>query len=181
MFRSDMLSKLHSEPRLHGLHRFVRAMSSDSSRYSWKDAAGTQHEVLQCEEGEQGDPLMPPMFSLGIHDALAETKDALEDGEELLAFLDDVYAISEPGRTRAVYNTLAEKLATKAGIHVHTVKTRVWNQEGACSPNLEDHGVELARSENRGHTSWFRRLRSRVVRGKGEDRKRSVGRHTHRA
>ena len=47
---------------------------------------------------------MPLLFSLGIHDALAETKDALEDGEELLA-LDDVYAISEPGRTRAVYNT----------------------------------------------------------------------------
>ena len=143
VFRSAMLSKLHSEPRLHGLLPFVRAMYSDPSQYSWRDAAGTQHVILQCEGGEQGDPLMPLLFSLAIHDALAETKDALEDGEELLAFLDDIYAISEPGRTRAVYNTLAEKLATKAGIHLHTGKTRVWNQEGVCLPNLEDLGPDV--------------------------------------
>ena len=149
---------MYSKPRLHGLLPFMRAMYSDPSRYSWRDAAGTQHVIVQCEGGEQGDPLMPLLFTLGIHDALEETKDALEDGEELLAFLDDIYAISEPGRTRAVCNTLAKKLPTKAGIHLHTGKTRVWNQEGVC---------------------WFRRFRSRVVRGEVEERKRFVGRHTH--
>ena len=74
VFRSAMLSKLHSEPHLHGLLPFVRAMYSDTSRYSWRDATGTQHVILQCEGGEQGDPLMLLLFSLGIHDALAETK-----------------------------------------------------------------------------------------------------------
>ena len=168
VFRSAMLSKLHSEPRLHGLLPFVRAMYSDPSRYSWRDAAGTQHVILQCEGGEQGDPLMPLLFSLAIHDALAETKDALENGEELLAFLDDIYAISEPGRTRAVYNKLAEKLATKAGIHLHTGKTRVWNQEGVCPPNLEDLGPDV----------WSSRG-VKILGREVEERKRFMGRHTH--
>ena len=48
-----------------------------------------------------------------------------------------------PGRTRAVYNTLAEKLANKAGILLHTGKTRVWNREGVCLPNFEDLGPDV--------------------------------------
>ena len=45
------------------------------SRYLWRDSAGVQHVILQCEGGEQGDPLMPLFFSLGIHDFLTEIKD----------------------------------------------------------------------------------------------------------
>ena len=62
VFRSAMLSKLHSELRLHGLLPFVRAMFSDPSRYSWRDSAGVQHVILQCEGREQGDPLTASLF-----------------------------------------------------------------------------------------------------------------------
>ena len=177
------VSKRHVvETALHGLRPFVRAMYSDPSRYSWRDAAGTQHVILQCEGGEQGDPLMPFLFSIGIHDALAETKDALEDGEELLAFLDDVYAISEPGRTRTVYKTLAEKLAIKAGIRLHTGKTRVWNQEGVCPPNLEDLGPDVWSSRGvkiLGTPVGSDAFVQELCQGEVEERKRLVGRHTH--
>ena len=49
-------------------------------------------------------------FSLAIHNALNEAKQEMLDGEALLAFLDDVYIVSSPGRARHLYNLVAEKL-----------------------------------------------------------------------
>ena len=57
----------------------------------WKDLDGVQHDVHQHEGGEQGDPLMPLLFSLAIHNALLEVKAGMRPGELLSAFLDDVY------------------------------------------------------------------------------------------
>ena len=47
---------------------------------------------------------MPLLFSLAIHNALDEAKQEMLDGEELFAFLDDVYIVSSPERTRLLYN-----------------------------------------------------------------------------
>ena len=43
--------------------------------------------------GEQGDPLMPLLFAIGIQGALEEVAVSLEPGEQLCAFLDDVCAL----------------------------------------------------------------------------------------
>ena len=80
--------------------------------------------------------------------------------EHLLAFLDDVFIVSEPDRTRSGYNTLGDELSTRAGIHLHAGKTRVWNQEGVCPPGVEELGPE-----NLGYTVGIRRIRARDVRG----------------
>ena len=77
VFRGAMLSKLLSEPALHGLLPFVRAMYSEESHYTWRDDSGNLHDIVQCEGGEQGDPLVPLLFSLGIHDALSEAKNMM--------------------------------------------------------------------------------------------------------
>ena len=45
---------------------------------------------------------MPMLFSLGQHAALVAISERLEDGERLLAFLDDLYVVSTPERTVAV-------------------------------------------------------------------------------
>ena len=45
----------------------------------------------QGEGGEQGDPLMPLSFSLGQHRALVAVNAELQEGEQLMAFLDDVH------------------------------------------------------------------------------------------
>ena len=55
--------------------------------------------IPQGEGGEQGDPLMPLLFSLGQHSAL----DA-EEGERLFAFLDDLYVLCDPGRVAEVHS-----------------------------------------------------------------------------
>ena len=75
---------------------------------------GRRHEVQQCESGEQGDPLMPLLFNLAIHNALKEAKREMLDGEELFAFVDDVYILSSPARTRFLYNLVGEKLSNMA-------------------------------------------------------------------
>ena len=42
----------------------------DHSTYLWEDDVGTVHHIEQGEGGEQGDVLMPLLFSLGQNAAL---------------------------------------------------------------------------------------------------------------
>ena len=83
------------------------------------------HHILQGEGGEQGDPLMPLLFSLGIHDALQATQQGL-GSEHLMAFLDDVYVVTLPSR---VAHSLRRARAAKEAF------------EHASSPR-EDQSVE---------------------------------------
>ena len=98
--RSAMMGKLLRVPRLQGLLPFVRATYGQPTCYKWTDADGVQHDIHQHEGGEQGDPLMPLLFSLAIHDALTEVKAGMALGELLFAFLDDVYVVASPETIR---------------------------------------------------------------------------------
>ena len=49
---------------------FVSAVHGSPSTYLWEDDLGAAHEIQQGEGGEQGDALMPLLFSLGQHRAL---------------------------------------------------------------------------------------------------------------
>ena len=88
------------------------------------------YDIHQHEGGEQGDPLMPLLFSLAIHDALQRVKEGLFPGELLFAFLDDVYVVCSPKRVRAVFDLLARELSEHAVIQLNEGKTRVWNRAG---------------------------------------------------
>ena len=81
---------------------FVRLSYAQPSRYAWLDDAGQERFVEQGEGGEQGDPLMPLLFSLGIHGALQRVQAQLHEGEHLSAYLDDVNAVAEPHRIRPI-------------------------------------------------------------------------------
>ena len=105
--------------------------------------AGQQHLVEQGEGGKQGDPLMPMLFCLGIHDVLERVSTQLRDGEHLFAFLDDVYAIAEPDRIRVIYDLLAEALHEVAGIRLNGGKTRTWNRGGVCPPDMAVLGADV--------------------------------------
>ena len=63
VFRSSVLAKLLEVPGLRPLLPFVRSIYARPSRYVWQDDVGQRHEVHQHEGGEQGDPLMPLLFS----------------------------------------------------------------------------------------------------------------------
>ena len=143
LLRSSFLQKLHTLPSLQGLLPFVRSVHARSITYVWEDGTGARHQIYQAEEGEQGDPLLLLLFSLGIHDSLCAVDERLRPEDKLFAFLDDVHVVSPPHRTRDGYNILEEQLWTGAGIQLHTGKTRVWNREGTCPPGVEELGDEV--------------------------------------
>ena len=72
--RASMLEKLVEVPGLRGLLPFVKTVYSSASTYVWADAEGVRHTIEQHEGGEQGDPLVPLLFSLGIQNALEEVR-----------------------------------------------------------------------------------------------------------
>ena len=68
--RAAMLSRLLEMPRARSLLPFVRLSYGQPSQYTWQDESGQDRTVVQAEGGEQGDPLMPLLFSIGIQGAL---------------------------------------------------------------------------------------------------------------
>ena len=57
----------------------------------WEDDERTFHRISQGEGGEQGETLMPLLFSVGQHRALEASHRGMNPGEFLMAFHDDVY------------------------------------------------------------------------------------------
>ncbi len=138
--RASMLRKLAALPKAQAALPFVRLSYASRTEYVWADEEGEEHLIHQGEGGEQGDPLMPLLFSLGIHDALVEVAASLLPGEDLVAFLDDVYVLCRPERVRVVYDMLREALGRIAGIELHNGKTRIWNRAGSKPPLIDDLG-----------------------------------------
>ena len=118
---------------------------------------GVVHEIDQGEGGEQGDPLMPLLFSLGQHAALRAVQRQLQPGELVFAFLDDIYVITTQDRISAVYNLLQAELWRHARIWVHDGKTQVWNKFGVRSRGC-DTIDRAARATNPEFTSVWREL-----------------------
>ena len=97
---------------------FVRQFYAAPSRFV------QAHEIFQPEGGEQGDPLMPAVFALGQHAALAEVQRHLRPDELLLAYLDDVFFITSPGQ---VFDLLSLHLHPHAHIWLHRGNELVGN------------------------------------------------------
>ena len=73
-----------------------------------------------------------------------EVKSLMDPRDVLLAFLDDVCVISQdPNRVRQALDLLDDKLATQAGIRLHTGKTRVWNRASVCPARMAELGPEV--------------------------------------
>ena len=51
-------------------HSRVQSIPNQAVMCVWRGEVGRRHEVQQHEGGEQGDPLMPLLFSLATHNAL---------------------------------------------------------------------------------------------------------------
>ena len=132
--RKAMLEALMAVPGGSEALPFVRSFYGQPSRYVWEDELGEVHHINQGEGGEQGDALMPLLFSLGQHAALEAVKARLLPGERLFAFLDDVYVVTLPGRVGSVHNILQEELYRHARIRIHVGKTQVWNAAGDRPP-----------------------------------------------
>ena len=125
------------------MRSLLRSVYQHPSQHIWEDSEGRRHVIEQHEGGEQGDPLMPLLFSLAIHNALVEVQANLQDDEHLFAYLDDVYVLTSPEPVRDVFNLLSEKLFNLAGIQLHSGKIGTWNQAGVIPPNMQDVGEDV--------------------------------------
>ena len=97
--------------------------------------------------GEQGDPLMPLLFSIGIQSALEEVARSLEPGEQLCAFLDDICLLCLPSRVQHLHKVLTEALSRHAGSQLHQGKTKTWNHAGIVPENVEILGPDAWQPE----------------------------------
>ena len=91
--------------------------------------------------------MMPMLFSLGQQGALDAIQARLRPGERLFAFLDDIYAVSAPERTVAIYKIIEEELWRHARIRVNIGKTQVWNQSGKSPEDIEEVGRRAWRGD----------------------------------
>ena len=135
--RQAMLEGLQTRPALEPLLPFARQFYGSRSLYTWLDADGCEHDIAQGEGGEQGDPLMPALYSLAVHPALEASAAHLRDGEAVFAFLDDTYIVAPPERVAAVHATLQEALWSHARRQVGSLPKRPstpqarWRQQSA--------------------------------------------------
>ena len=116
---------------------FVQQFYGGPYSFLWDDACGNTHDILQGEGGEQGDPLMPALYSLGQHRALEAVARRLLPTERLFAFLDDLYVVCQPGRVVDVHHIVAVELWSHAKIRIQHGKTQVWNRGGIEPPEIE--------------------------------------------
>ena len=85
--------------------------------------------------------LTPARFSLGQHDGLERAVAELQAGEELLAYLDDLYVITSSRRAREGLDLVASRVQEHCGIASNVGKTRVYNAgHGAPSPGTHELG-----------------------------------------
>ena len=133
--RAAFFEKLLACEELRPLLPLVSALYGTTSRFLWEDESGDQVVIEQAEGGEQGCPLMPALFALAQHDALAEANESLLPDEHIFAFLDDLYVIASKARAGEALQEVAWKVETRAGVRSHTGKLRAWCKRGGPAPS----------------------------------------------
>ena len=132
---------------------FIREFYGRPSSNLWEDDRGVTHDIPQGEGGEQGDPLMPLLFSLGLHASLKSISDRLLITEKIFAFLDDMYLVCRPDRVVAVYEIVRQELQRHTNIDIHCGKTKIWNRSGE-KPSGVDQLTAAARVQDPRAIVW---------------------------
>ena len=153
--RAQMLEALSALPNASSLLPFVAMFYGHTSEYYWTDEDSEVWPIEQGDGGEQGDPLMPALFALGLHSALVSSDDKLqelmfesgpipEDGEGyftplLFAFLDDLYLVTVRDIARQAFDIVTGEVERIAGIRTNLGKLQLYCKNGgACPQGFED-------------------------------------------
>ena len=130
--RRAMLSELQHTPEACAMLPFVRLFYGAPSSFVWTDDEGVTHLVSQAEGGEQGDPLMPALFALGLAPALRSFQAELLP-ESACGLFSTTFMLphvtTSPARTASVLSRLEHHLFASLHIRLHAGKTRVWNSD----------------------------------------------------
>ena len=101
--RASVLRELRDVPEASLLLPFACLWLGRTWTYVWQQGDRTRR-LYQGEGVEQGDPLSPAFFSLGLRAALCSLQGDLRPdwGERVLAYLDDVTILASPRRVGAL-------------------------------------------------------------------------------
>ena len=97
--------------------------------------------------GEQGDPLMPALYALGQHAALAHVDASLHKGRCSLRSLTTSTSSVIPPALVEIFLQVKQSLARFAGVQVNLGKTKVWNRAATRPEDLHTIGAEAWRGE----------------------------------
>jgi hypothetical protein len=140
LLRSAVLDGV--EARVPNLRRLAETLCPAETHHWWYDGEGRGRQVLAVRGVDQGCPLSPALFAIGIAPALEELRTELRKVDErshVLSYLDDIYIVITPEHvTKAL--TQVRKSFTPLGLELHAGKQRVWSPQPVEVPA----GVELA-------------------------------------
>eukprot|EP00854_Cymbomonas_tetramitiformis_P004989 gene4989-biopygen4955 len=87
------------------------------ARLGWRGADGTFHRISSAEGAQQGDPLGPFFMAAPLQPVLQAALRAHPD-MYIIAYLDDIHILGEPGRVWAAYDTIV-LLLEGIGLHLN--------------------------------------------------------------
>ena len=96
-----------------------------NGRLFYRSPDGQQHTVLSVTGVQQGDPLAPALFALGIHPALQDLA-ARFPGVHVMAYLDDIHLIGPPAMVWPAFCYLRTALRA-LGLLMSPGKCHVWS------------------------------------------------------
>lgn len=163
ILRESMLARLDTLPGAREILPFVCMFYGQPSEYIYTTDDGVSHVVRQGEGGEQGDALMPALFSLGLDRPLKQGGEILQDGELAFAYLDDVYLLVKRDRARYVYDYFSRLIQESAGVRSNLGKTRCWGSGSIIPPpGIETLGDEVWRGDKDASAAGLKMLGSPI-------------------
>ena len=132
--RAAFFKKLLACVELRPLLPLVTALYGTKSTFLWYTGEGEERVVEQGEGGEQGCPLMPALYALAQHDALAEASGNMLPSEHLFSFLDDLYLVTCKARAAEAFEEVAGAVERHAGVQSHIGKLKAWCKAGGPPP-----------------------------------------------
>ena len=148
VLRASMLGRLATMlGGVPGMLPFVRVSYASPSPFLGGMMRVSDGQSFRQKEGNKATPSCRSCSRSGFKPLWRRSARPSSQGSSCALFLDDVYALCDPQRVKAIHDTLAKCLWRVAGIQLHRGKTKVWNKGRVPPPHVDQLGPEVWQPE----------------------------------